>query len=101
MTNRNRRSGQQMGTLKAFLITGSVIATLAGTQLLAKQGATAETGVSPTEAVTLVVPAAEALPMPPTTTTTIGDRSVQIQLAPVPQAITPQINPVVRTRSSR
>ena len=38
---KSARPNQQVGALKALLLTGSVVATLAGTRLLAKQDAAA------------------------------------------------------------
>lgn len=91
-------TNRQAGALKVLLLTGSMIATLAGTRLLAWQEASAtEISVSTTESVAITVPAAEAssMSLPPT------NRGTQIELKPIPQAVLPQIKPVARTRSSR
>ena len=92
------RPKQQTGALAAVLLTGSVIATLAGTRLLSFQDVgQPATAVNPTAATTIMVPAAETstIALPPT------GRGVQIELPPIPQAVQPQIQPVARTRSSQ
>lgn len=97
-TNRSARQGNQTGLLKTALVVGSLVATVAGTQLLAAQDtAVAETAVSPNAPVTVVVPAesSSTLPLPPTS------RGAQVELQAIPQAVQPQIQPVVRARSSR
>lgn len=98
-TNRKRQNKQETGALKTFLVAGSLMATLAGTRLLAAQEMpVAETAVvSATEAITVVIPTdnSTALPLPPT------NRGTQIQLKQIPQVVQPQIRPVARTRSSR
>lgn len=98
MTDRGRRPNQQTGKLKVLFLTGSVIATLAGMQILPLQE-TASTGMPApvSEPVTIVVPAADgaAITLPP------ANRKAQLELNPIPQAVQPQINPVARTRSSR
>ena len=97
-TNRKRNTSQQIGPLKTFLVVGSLLATLAGTRLLAAQDVSVgETAVSPTESVTIVIPAdnSATLPLPPT------NRGTQVQLQQIPQVVQPQIRPVARTRSSR
>ena len=82
-TRSTKRQPQQWEGLKAVLIVGSLAATLAGTRLLALQ-----------EPVVVVVPAPEtsALPLPPNRGN--ENRGVRVELAPVPRAVTPQINPV-------
>lgn len=100
MTKRAARPTQQTGSLKALLLTGGVLATLAGARLLNLADiAAAETAVFPatTNPVTVVVPADESItvPLPP------NMRGAQIELAPIPQVVQPQIQPVTRTRSSR
>jgi len=103
MTTRGtKRQPQQWEGLKAVLIVGSLAATLAGTRLLAMQEPVVETAVSTgsvqavftQEPVVVVVPApvTSALPLPPHWGT--ENRGVQVELAPVPRAVTPQINPV-------
>lgn len=98
-TNRATRSGQQTGMLKTALVVGSLVATLAGTRLLAAQDAAAAAAVVPADAaVTIVVPAdngTTTLPLPPT------GRGTQIELKQIPQVVQPQIRPVARARSSR
>jgi hypothetical protein len=103
-TNRSARTGQQTGTLKTFLVVGSLVATLAGTRLLAAQDTAVSTTAVPTDAaVTVIMPAdnsaadnsTSALPLPPTSGGT------QIELQAIPQVVQPQIQPVARTRSSR
>jgi hypothetical protein len=85
--------------LKTFLIMGSLVATLAGTRLLAAQDtAVVETAVPLDAPVTVVVPVESSnstLPLPPTS------RGTQVQLEAIPQVVQPQIQPVARARSSR
>jgi hypothetical protein len=98
MTKKGKRPNQQTGKLKALLLTGSVIATLAGVRLLPLQEqAVAEAPVSVYEPVTIIVPSVETstIPLPP------GKRGTQVELKPIPQVVQPQINPVARTQSSR
>ena len=104
-TNRQGRSNQQTGMLKTFLVAGSLVATLAGTRLLAAQDTAVSTTAVPADAaITVVVPAdnsaaattsTSTLPLPPTSGGT------QIQLKAIPQVVQPQIQPVARARSSR
>jgi hypothetical protein len=99
-TNRKGRVNQQTGTLKTFLVAGSLLATLAGTRLLAAQDtAVSATAVMADTAITVVVPASNTtpsiLPLPPTS------RGTQIELKQIPQVVQPQIQPVARARSSR
>jgi len=97
-TNRKGPASQQSGTLKTFLVVGSLLATLAGTRLLAAQDVSVtETAVPVTDAITVVVPADtnSTLPLPPTY------RGTQIELKQIPQVVQPQIRPVARTQSSR
>jgi hypothetical protein len=98
MTRKTSRVSQQTGTLKAILLTGSVMATLAGTRLLALQEpVAADTPAATNESATVVVPenTASSIPLPPTM------RGTQVELKPIPQVVQPKINPVARTRSSR
>lgn len=98
MTKRSSRRLQSANTLKALLLAGSVLATLAGTRILARQEpVTQEMPGVITVPVTVVVPAgdSETLPLPPTL------RRTQLNLAPIPQSIQPQLHPIARTRSSR
>lgn len=96
----SQQSNQQLGTLKALLLTGSVVATLAGTKLLTQQ-AQAAPEVSTTSSIAVAVPATNtnnsntAVPLPPTM------QGTQVQLQPIPQVVQPRINPIVRSRSSR
>ncbi len=97
-TKRPGHNNQAAGTLKTFLVVGSLLATLAGTRLLAAQDVSVtETAVLITDAITVVVPAdtSSGLPLPPT------DRGTQIELKQIPQVVQPQIRPVARTQSSR
>lgn len=100
MTKQSARPNQQVGPLKAMLLTGSVIATLAGTRLLALQDqAATEVFIPAAQPVAVVAQAPEvsSLPLPPTM------QGTQVQLKPIPQVVQPQINavPVARTRSSQ
>lgn len=83
--------------LKALLLTGSVVATLAGTRLLAQQDTTAASAAAVAEPVTIVVPATDdmTVQLPPNT------RSTQVHLQPIPQVVQPQLRPLARSRSSR
>lgn len=97
MTTKNaRRSGdKQLGQWKLVLAAGAVAASLAGTRLVAEKDA-AQTAVPATT--TIVVPA------PAANTTTASGSLQQIELAPVPTAVSPvamPVQPIVRTRSSR
>ncbi|MCA9934882.1 MAG: hypothetical protein KC415_13200 [Anaerolineales bacterium] len=103
-TKRRKRPNQQLGALKTLLVVGSMAATLAGTRLLAMQD-TQDTAVSQTAPVIVVVPATQmqqtTYPLPPTMN---GDgRGTAVQLQPIPQAVTPniQVRPVAQSRSSR
>ena len=98
MTRQAGRAREQFTMLKAALLTGSVLATFAGTYLLGRQEPVETASNAFTqESVTVIVPAEEAaaLQLPPIS------RGMQIQLTPIPQAVRPWINPVARTRSSR
>jgi len=100
MTKRSTRPNQQVGTLKAMLLTGSVIATLAGTRLLAQQEQAATEVFVPAAqpaAVVAQAPQVSSIPLPPTM------QGTQVELKPIPQVVQPRINtaPVARTRSSR
>lgn len=116
MTTRNKsHRGQQFGSLKIAVATGSLAAALLGTQLLARQDAAAATAVSQQETLTIQVPA----DMPTTLNTSpaglsgsgvSNQRQVTLDLQPIPQAAVPQINaapsvvrmaPLTQTRSSR
>lgn len=104
-TNRQGRANQQTGMLKTFLVAGSLVATLAGTRLLAAQDTAVSTTAVPADAaVTVMIPAANsttvtssssALPLPPTS------GGAQVELKAIPQVVQPQIQPVASARSSR
>jgi len=106
-TNRSARTNQQTGALKTFLVVGSLVATLAGTRLLAARDTVVmETAVPADASVTVVVPADNSaaattstsdntLPLPPT------GGGTQIELKAIPQVVQPQIQPVARASSSR
>lgn len=93
-----KRTNRQLGMLKATILTGSLVATFAGTYVLGLQEPV-DTGTSPTsdQPPALVIPADKtaALRLPPT------KRGTRIELKPIPQVVQPQIRPIVRTRSSR
>lgn len=94
MTKRASRPSQDMGLLKTMLVVGSVAATLAGTRLLAVNETIVETAVSQPNPVIIIEAAptnAISLPMPPNSN---GGQTIVLDMAPVPQAITPHINPV-------
>ena len=98
MTKQTSRTQKQVGTLKAALLTGSVVASLAGTYLLGLQEpAETKAAVLPSESISLVVPAEEstAIQLPP------DIQGTQLQLQPIQQVVRPVFNPVARTRSSR
>jgi len=98
MTKQTARTQKQVGTLKAALLTGSVVATLAGTYLLGLQEPVeTKTAALSSESISLVVPADEttAMRLPP------DIQGTQLQLQPIQQVVRPMINPVARTRSSR
>jgi len=97
MTKKSSRPNQQVGVLKALMLTGSVIATLAGTRLLAQQDSAVEMDMAVNEPLTVIVPTEDvvSIPLPPT------HRGTQVHLAPIPQVVQPQIRPVARSRSSR
>jgi hypothetical protein len=98
MTKRSGRAREQFTMLKAALLTGSLVATLAGTYLLGRQEPVeTATTVSTNEFVTVMMPVDEssAIQLP------LNGRGVQIQLKPIAQVVQPRINPVARTRSSR
>jgi len=114
MTTKNRpQRGQQFGSLKIAVATGSLAAALLGTQLLARQDVAA-TAVAPQDTMVLNVPAN----MPTTLQTSpavasatgLSQRQVTLNLQPIPQAAVPQIRsapavvrvaPLTQTRSSR
>ena len=100
-----KRPNQQLGTLKTMLVVGSMAATLAGTRLLAMQ-AVPTTTADPSAPVAVVVPSTQTqvqqnYAMPPTLNG--SGRSTTVQLQPIPQAVTPniQVRVVAQSRSSR
>ncbi|KAA3663248.1 MAG: hypothetical protein DWQ04_11205 [Chloroflexi bacterium] len=103
-TRRSSRKQQQWGGLQAVLVVGSLVATLAGTRLLSLQepvetavSADAMQTVSVQEPTVVIVPTdSSLLPLPPD-----GARGVQVELKPIAQAVTPDIQPVARASSSR
>jgi len=98
LTKHHSRTSQQVGALKALLLTGSVAATLAGTRLLALQEpAAAAVPANTTAPVMILVPAGDSSLVP----LLQSNRGTRIELEPIPQVVQPRLNPVVRTRSSR
>jgi hypothetical protein len=98
MTKPSSRPRQKWAMLKAALLTGSLIATMAGTYLLGQQEPLeTATTVSVNQSTMVITQANEpsVMQLPP------NGRIAQIQLQPIPQAVQPRINPVARTRSSR
>jgi len=114
MTTKNRpQRGQQFGSLKIAVATGSLAAVLLGTQLLARQDSAA-TAVAAQDTVVINVPAnvPTTLQTGPASapTTSLSQRQVNLNLQPIPQAAVPQIRtapavvrvaPLTQTRSSR
>ncbi len=79
-----------------LLLTSSLVATLAGTQLLNIKDALQAAAVADNESITMVEPAANAtvILLPPT------GRGTQIVLKQIPQVVQPQFRPVARSHSS-
>ncbi len=104
MTKRATRPGQDVNRLKTLLVVGAVAATLAGTRLLAVNDKVVGKAVSTPNPVTIIETApTTALPMPPNVNN--GNQAIVLDLAPVPQAVTPNIQPVrvrpvARTKTS-
>ncbi len=95
-TTKPGRPDYSLGFLKTILVVGTIAATFLGTRLLGQQA------IPDNEPVTVVVPADSPqgeYALPPTYTN--PGRTTQIELQPIPQAITPRIAPITRTRSSR
>jgi hypothetical protein len=97
MTKRSSPKNQDMGVLKTLLVLGSVAATLAGTRLVAVKDtvaqASATTAVPEPKQIIIIEPAPiTPLPMPPTNGG--SGQAIVLDLAPIPQAVTPHINPV-------
>ncbi len=102
MTKRKARPGQGMGLLKGFLAVGAVAATLLGTRLLTGIDGSGKTAVSVPNPETITKTVNQQVP--PEKMALDGDFIV-IDLAPVPQAVTPNIQPILiqpvtRTRTS-
>ncbi|MCA9973486.1 MAG: hypothetical protein KC425_24880 [Anaerolineales bacterium] len=97
MTTKNtRRAGQQLTALKVTLAAGSLLATLAGTRLLAVNDTSLAAAAAP-EPVVITVPETAAPSAP-----AAASGGVRLELAPVPTAVAPvALPPVARTRSSR
>lgn len=95
MSRRSKRPDRELGILKTALVAGALTATVAGTGLLA---AAEPVSAPAAEAVpvTVVVPADQ---LPPSVDPAL--RARQLELQPIPQAVSPDIRPVTRTRSSR
>jgi hypothetical protein len=98
MTKQSRRPKQSLVRLKIALLTGSLIATLAGAVVLGRQEVLDTATTAPTNQTITVLPPANA---PTTVQLPPSSRRTQVQLQPIPQAIQPRINPIARTRSSR
>ncbi len=97
-TTKPGRPDHSLGFLKTVLVVGTIAATMMGTRLLGQQAAAALIS----EPITVVVPVAQPqtqYALPPTYND--SGRGTEVQLQPIPQAITPNIAPVARTRSSR
>ncbi len=97
MTSRTRRPKRKTTKLKMFLVTSSLVATLAGTQLLnIKDERQLAATAADNDAITMVEPAdnATVILLPPTGSGT------QIVLKQIPQVVQPQFRPVARSRSS-
>lgn len=94
MTSKQRPRTQPVRTLQALLLTAGVVATLAGTRMLAAQNPATPAIETTTMESTLTTDSAAALPD--------SDRADSpLSLQPIPQAVQPRLNPVARTRSSR
>lgn len=113
------RMGQQTRLLKTAVAVGSVAAAVLGTQLLAAQDAAETTVSQPAEPMVIEVPitlptqparqpnlpsAGVSQPANPGSAPTSSSApvgSVNLNLPPVPQAITPQINPAPPRQSAQ
>ncbi|MCP5098520.1 MAG: hypothetical protein GY943_23465 [Chloroflexi bacterium] len=111
MTTKNRkRPNRQMGLLKWAMAVGSLAASLLGTRILAQQELAPQTAVSPTPIVINVpLNMPTTLPMEPQTA---SPNSFTLDLAPIPEAVSPQIKaapppqiiqvaPVAQSQSSK
>ena len=98
MTKRTTPPKQNLGFLKGLLLTGSVIATLAGARLLpAQEPVPSEIAGIPDQSISSSSQTADlaAITLPP------NGRRGQIELNSIPQAVQPQFRVVTRSRSSR
>ena len=93
-----KRKKQQYGVLKVAVMTGSLVATLAGTYILGLHEPVDAQAAAPT-----VQPAAQAVPANEPTRIQLppNGRSRQLSLQPIPQVVQPRIRPIARSRSSR
>lgn len=92
MTKRATGQEWQTGGLKAIVLTGSVVATLAGARLLALQE---QVAAAQPDAGQVLVPVGNIASMPP------ASLGVELNLSPIPQVVQPRLNPIARSRSSR
>ena len=93
-----KRTNGQVGLLKAAILTGSILATSAGTYLLGLQEpAEAATTVANAQTAALTIPSDKVttLQLPP------SKQGTQIEFKAIPQVVQPQIRRVARARSSR
>jgi len=91
MIKGRKRPSQQLGFLKTMLFIGAALATLLGTRLLAIQDESNETAVFESKNSTSAV-------QPSPTISGIGNKAIILDLAPVPQAYSPEIQIIQRTR---
>lgn len=107
MTKRNKAKKTGLGRLKMLLVAGSVAATLAGTQLLASnESGGAATIPAPNPVGMFAAGTATPQNLPPTLNG--AGQAIVLDLAPVTQAVSPDIQPiparrlrpVTRTRTS-
>ncbi len=98
MTRRKSKHALLVRRLKALLLTGSVMATFAGTHLLAQEDSVQQvTEAFGSESIMIVIPSNDG-------STSLLPRSSpesRPQLRPIPQAIQPRFRPVARGQSSR
>ena len=93
MTKRGNPQNKDMGVLKTLLVVGSVAATLVGTRMVAVKDEMTVTAVPEPEQIIIIESAPlTPLPMPPTSGG--SGQTIVLDLAPIPQAVTPHINPV-------
>ncbi len=95
MTKRGNPKNQDMGILKTMLVVGSVAATLVGTRMVAGKDAVVVTAPEPEQIIIIQSAPVTPLPMPPTSGGSGSSaQTIVLDLAPIPQAVTPHINPV-------